>query len=363
MHAHPRLQHLFATVFALAIGPCAAQVIPVSGGGSALATAVALAPSGAILELAPGSYTGFTIALTKDITIVAPQQATIVGTIDTLTGSVQNTLRLDGLTFQQSAPGVGGEVWTTGNLFLEQCTCFGVYVSAATTHRRVQIHGCTITANNGNGFYDVDAVIQDSTLQGGFCGYGFWLRGTLRAERVVAAGSACPWGPVSGAGIEGTATAAQCQFIGHPSIIYGGGYWTVDNTPANGLTVDASVGWTRNPVNVRPLATATWTTRNWTIGGTSTISYRETQNKLVAVVLALDFVPWISPLAAEPLFVGATPDWAVVGVGVTNAQGTFTHSFPIPNAAALRYSSAWLTGAFVDPLPLRTTAPLGGLIL
>src|SRR5262245_28570712 len=91
-----------------AAGRAAAQIIPVSGGGAALQTAVQQAPSGAILQLAPGSYTGFVFTLQKDVTIIAPSGATIVGDLDSQAGSPQFTLRLYGLTLQQSAAGSDG---------------------------------------------------------------------------------------------------------------------------------------------------------------------------------------------------------------------------------------------------------------
>jgi hypothetical protein len=80
------------------------------------------------------------------------------------------------------------------------------------------------------------------------------------------------------------------------------------------------------------------------------------------VIVSLGLAPWSSPLAAEPLWIGATPDWAVWSLGVTDAQGYHNTTIAIPNVPALRYSEAWLTGVFFDPIPLRTTVPIGGTI-
>jgi hypothetical protein len=52
----------------------------------------------------------------------------------------------------------------------------------------------------------------------------------------------------------------------------------------------------------------------------------------------------------------------VWSLGVTDAQGYHNTTIAIPNVPALRYSEAWLTGVFFDPIPLRTTVPIGGTI-
>jgi hypothetical protein len=128
------------------------------------------------------------------------------------------------------------------------------------------------------------------------------------------------------------------------------------------MTTSAGVGSSLHPVVVRPLATAAWATQQWFPGGNSVVTYRLRPNLVVASVIALDLVPWQSPLFGEPLWVGATSAWAVWSFGVSDAQGSFTTPVPIPNLPALLDTSAWLTGVFLDQPKLQTTAPLGGML-
>jgi hypothetical protein len=89
----------------------------------------------------------------------------------------------------------------------------------------------------------------------------------------------------------------------------------------------------------------------------------ETANTLAVVVLSLRLQPWVSPLSAETMFVGARPNGRCGRSASMDAQGEFAAPVAIPNTPALRYAEAWLTSVFVDPLPLRTSVPIGGPIL
>ena len=62
------------------------------------------------------------------------------------------------------------------------------------------------------------------------------------------------------------------------------------------------------------------------------------------------------------LFVFGTPAWLALAGGLTNGQGEFSLSVTIPNVPGLQYSPLWFTGLFGGSLPVRSTAPLGGVV-
>jgi hypothetical protein len=242
-------------------------------------------------------------------------------------------------------------------------------VGTSYARRTVYVSGCTFGGNYAmNDLTNVDAVLVDSVFSGGYqpgypYGHGsFGLRvsGSLRAERTqVAAGSG---GNGAGPGLEitGPATLVDCVLNGGS---WQGGYSSalLNNGPTT-LWNCFTLGLIVNPCTSRMVPTAQFTTPQWNVGGTSTVEFREAANTPVAVVLAADIVPWTSPLALEQLWVGATPNFAVTRVLVTNAQGLASATVSLPNVAALQYMSLWTTGVFFAPLPARTTCPLGGLV-
>jgi hypothetical protein len=298
------------------------------------------------------------------VTIVAPTGATVVGTIAFPTGSPQFTVRLKGLAILPTPPFINdGGVESIGSLHLEDTTCRGLRVPSNPVRRSVYIRNCLIDFGAlPHELWNVDAVLLDSTVYGSYCSQGLHVQGTLRAERSTMTTGGCAYGPTAGLSMDRQATAAGCTFVGAPSSIYGGGYYNVYNQPPNAMTTSAGVGSSLHPVVVRPLATAAWATQQWFPGGNSVVTYRLRPNLVVASVIALDLVPWQSPLFGEPLWVGATSAWAVWSFGVSDAQGSFTTPVPIPNLPALLDTSAWLTGVFLDQPKLQTTAPLGGML-
>lgn len=355
-------------------GMLTSQIIPVSGGGTALATAVAQAPDGAVLVVSPGTYDTISFVLNKDVTIVAPQRATITGSIDARQGSPQNTLRLVGLDVQPIwVPWppwqTFGDIGSIGNLHVADCTCAQLTVVNASSRRRVFIANTTAAGTWSHQLSNVDAIVVDSSFQAGVDGKlshsGLFVIGTLRAERIVVH-SGTGSTPATGLVIDGTATIVDSTLVGHAGLpMYGPPGFSIANAVANELTLWTSVvpNGVALPYVTRMLATAEWTQRNWRVGSTSSVLFTEGPNRLVAVVASWGLEPWTSPLAAEPLFVGPNTYWFVATIGVTNGSGVLPSTFPIPNIAAVRYRDAWLTGLFFDPLPARTTASIGGMIL
>jgi hypothetical protein len=184
----------------LGSGLLSAQAIPVFGGGSALAVAVQNAPSGAVLVVSPATYDGFSMPLTKDVTIVAPTGATVVGTIAFPTGSPQFTVRLKGLAILPTPPFINdGGVESIGSLHLEDTTCRGLRVPSNPVRRSVYIRNCLIDFGAlPHELWNVDAVLLDSTVYGSYCSQGLHVQGTLRAERSTMTTGGCAYGPTAG---------------------------------------------------------------------------------------------------------------------------------------------------------------------
>ena len=136
--------------------------------------------------------------------------------------------------------------------------------------------------------------------------------------------------------------------------IYATAALTLSNCTLNGAVFPSPT--------LRTVPSATFVSAAWNVGGTSQARFHEQANRIVAVLAATDLVPWSSPFASERLWVGATPNWLVASVGVTDGGGNLLAPFTLPNVAALQYQSVWLTGAFVDTLPFATTCPLGGIV-
>lgn len=371
------------SLFLVLVGAVPAQaVIPVSGGGAALQTAVTAAPNGAVLVVAPGQYAGCTI-VDKDLTIVAPLRATVVGPITATpaTGSfVQRALRLVRLDVVHQPVAqwpffVAGRIVTRDHLFVEACTCDGIDVNLASpngTTRTVVVADSTVNAAFGGGqstFVEAALLFVDSSFAGGqratspsstiaTVGLNLSLC-DLRAERiVVTGGSYAGAGALALSAIASTGTIAGSQLLpggpGVASLNWFFGTCTLWSTamPGGGGTV-----------SVRRLATAAWQQRQWTPGGTSNVVLTEAPNKAMAMVASWRLVPGTSSAALETLWVGITPDWVIAGLGIADAQGAYATTFTIPNAPALLYASAWLSGIAFDPLPLRSTVPIGGTIL
>jgi hypothetical protein len=349
-----------------------AQVIPVSGNGPALAAAVAAAPSGATLVVAAGAYDGF-LVIDKDLTIVAPARAMIVGTIEATAGATRRTLELVELDIVPGPFGtIPGLVKVADNLHMVDCVCRAVQVGAPSSTtltnycwlERCSVYGASVPNSMYANAVLVDCSIQSGSYQSGVYGLvpqrGLFMSGSLRAERTVFVSSAGATISSSIAALDlwGTATLANCTMIVSAPGQYGLVTW--GNVTRWATTI---YGYTFAPnMTTRLLATAQWTQRNWTTGGTSQVTFHETPNTAVAMVVSLGLSHWTSAFAAEPLWVGSTPDFGIWSVGVSDAQGNHSVAVTIPNVPALQYSEAWLTGLFFDPLPLRTTVPIGGLI-
>ena len=357
----------------LGAAPLRAQVvIAVSGGGAALANAVAGAPSGATLVVANGLYSGFSV-IDKDLTIVGNPRATVEGPIEAPAGATVRKLRLSNLDVvnapSPTSPGfVPGRILVVGNLQAFDCTCMalGVGTFGATLNQcwleRTTVHGSHLP-NVVLG----DATFIDCSLQGAptlasvfppSAQNGVFVVGSLRAERTaIASSSGANPGSAAALMLWGPGTLANCVL-------------NIGAAGSSGLTGTGSVTlWSTTiaspqlPTTTRLLATAEWNQRNWTVGGASQAAFREAPNALVLVVISTGIARWNTPLAAEPLWIGSGNDWGIWSVGVTDGQGLHVQNVAIPNVPALRYSQAWLTGVFVDPLPLRSTASIGGTIL
>lgn len=358
----------------------AQAVIQVGGGGFALQAAVTAAPSGAVLVVASGQYDGFTVA-DKDLTIHAPNRAMIIGPISaTATAATpQRTLTVTGLdvssAFVWPATLIPGRISAQDHLFVQNCTCEGIRVapSVAGGSRTVVIADTTVNpgplGGGGVRLEWANVVATDSSFTGGLvvtspgtitstAGLSLSLC-DLRAERIVVTG-----------GSNGASNAVALGAIGSVGAI-------VDSQLLPGGPGAASLSWFLGPCTVwstampggggtvltRRLATAAWQQRQWTPGGTSNVVLTEAPNTAMALVVSSRLVPWSTPVALETLWVGATPDWAIAGLGITDAQGHFATAFTIPNAPALLYAPAWLSGVAFDPIPLRSTVPIGGTIL
>jgi hypothetical protein len=357
----------------LLLAPLSAQVIPVSGGGPALAQAIAAAPSGAVLMVAPGTYDGVTFVLNKDLTILAPQRATITDRLEAVAGSPTHTLRVVNLDLPQTSlpypPWVsGGLLRTVGHLLVEHCTCARIQIPDTGSRRRVHIANTSVGRDQISQLLNVDAVLVDSAFSGGGSGKvtfsGLQVTGSLRAERItVASGNSST--PGIGLMVDGVATIADSTLRGAVGLpTYGTWGKSIDNTPPGALTLSncSTPEGVSNAYQARPLVTARWHQRTWTVGGAASLDIRANSQEPVLLVAAWHLLPWQPPFAAEPIYAGATPLWCVVTVGSTDAQGRAVLPFALPNTGAARHFEAWLTAVGFDPAQLRTSVPLGGVI-
>lgn len=346
--------------------PVLAQVIPVSGGGAALANAIAAAPPDAVLVVAQNTYSSVSLTVSKNVTIFAPQGATVIGDFNlSMTGPY--LLRVAGINLNFLTP---GNFITNGNLHAELCNGGGLSVGTSAARRTVYARGCNFGGNYGrNVLTNVDAVLVDCLFSGGHqssqnIGYGspgLTVSGSLRAERTQAYGASGQYGAGYGIEVTGPATLVDCV-LGGANHQWGWATPLQNNGPTTQWNCTFYIIPPANPYTTRMVPTAQFTTTQWSVGGTSTVLFREAANTPVAVVLAADVVPWTSPLALEQLWVFATPNWSVTTVLVTDAQGRASATVPLPNVPALQYMSLWTTGVFFAPLPGRTTCPLGGLV-
>jgi hypothetical protein len=367
-------------VASFALVAARAQVIPVAA--TSLAAAIQAAPPGAIL-LVTGTGAFVNVTVDKDVTIVCTPGSGFVGGLAIRVGA-QNTLRLFGVQVASyvywhygGASYHGGGIHTDGNLHAEHCRCEELSIEEADTFRTVFLRRVDALApawvsNRGSAMYDVDALIVDSSFRGSYSPTTTWpaesglvIRGTLRAERVTftpgtgPASTPWPWLPTpAGLVLRGNATLANCMVGGSGTGAMGLVHDPGNTVIASGTTI---IGGATAPPIQRLLPTIQ-TPGDFLIGTTSLISCAERPNTLAAVVLSTDLRSWSSALAEGSLWFGATPNWMVAAAGVSDAAGLFSYSFSIPNVPGLQHTNAWLTGVFVDPLPLRTTAPIGGMI-
>jgi hypothetical protein len=348
-----------------------AQVIPVSGGGAALANAVAAAPSGATLVVAFGTYDDF-IVVDKDLTLVAPARATITGAIEATQGTLRRTLVLVNLDVTDVPGGfphgyAAGTVMVADNLHMIDCTCLALQVGIPTPVPSCHcwLERCIVHGGYASNMLYANTALVDCSIYGkqiysSTFGWmpqnGLCLVGSLRAERTQIASSIGATPSIAALGLWGPGTLAHCALnIGSPGSV---GLSAHDQVTLWSTTI---AGSTLGPTTTRLLATAQWSQRNWSVGGTSVATFREAPNTAAAVIVSFQLEQANSPFAAEPLWVGSTP-WGVWSLGVTDAQGYHTAAVAIPNVPALQYTEAWLTGVFFDPIPLRTTSPIGGTI-
>ena len=377
---------LLGALLAAAASPTAAiaQVVNVSGGGSALAYAVQQAASGTTFVVAPGFYAGFQFN-DKDVTIVAPQRATVVGNFNSISSTGDHRLRVAGIDFVADTssgsptPDIGA-VYTRGDLFVEDCTMTLVHVWS-TTRAQVFIRDTIIDSPaRALLLIECDATLLDTDVYGGVGDTGFGysiplpamdLRGTtVRAERVKAYGAAATTGPGSAVTLNPTgqspspaATFVDCElhaaaptppWMPVSSMYVGGGEAILHDT----LTPDGVTG----NHTLRPLASAAWTTRDWQPGGTSNLLFTDAPSTVGTIVLGWDYQRADLPFVGEPLFVGGTPNWTLWDFGVTDAQGELPRAITLPNVPALLYTELFATGVFLDPMSWRATASVGGLL-
>ncbi|MFY9341250.1 MAG: hypothetical protein WAT39_02090 [Planctomycetota bacterium] len=381
---------LLVVMFPFAATGLGAQIIPVSGGGAALANAVASAPDGAVLVVAPGTYDPFSAAQ-RHLTLVAPQRATIrffLGTtapaLLTVIGiSAAQPFRMVGFDVLQAyAPGYpypSYGVISCRDAHLEECTCQGILTWGGV----LLVARCTVTAVAGSAVGSASGsqgsvVLVDSTFWGGYVttplgipqgsAPGIGLSAfKLRAERiqvqtVTFASQSGPAVALSDySGVPCTATIADSVLIpGWPTVAGA----SIACTPATTLTVSG----TQTPGGITcayattPLATLRWLVRQWTPGGTSALRSQHLPATLAIAVVSLSAVPFTSPLIAEQSFVGANPDWFVHAFGVSNALGEFDWNLTLPPSPSLQYAEAWLHGVSMPGPPLHVSTPLGGLI-
>jgi hypothetical protein len=382
------MRRLATAIPIVCLVPCAsiAQTIPVAGGGDALSLAVAVAPDGAVLVVAPGSYYPFH-AQGRHLTIVAPQRATIryqsgVGAwfVDVSGASASQPMRLVGLDVVQGSIGappgyVYGSV-TCRDTIVENCTCQNMIASGF-----VVVDGTTVDAMSEPALSAAGAtlVLTDSSFHGGllYAPYGpvgarpaILLEGsTLRAERVLAQGRT--FGPYPGTAVAlvdlGSvpclATIADSVLIPGPASLYSAP--SIGCGSASTLTVSG----TQTPGGIAcpgfstgSLATLRWLQRQWTPGGSSTMRCHEAPVTLAIVVASFSLAPNSTPLTSEWIFAGASPDWFVWTAGVTNAIGDFDFGLTLPNVPAALHASVWLHGLTGPGLPFHATTPLGGLV-
>jgi hypothetical protein len=352
--------HRLLVLFAGSCLSLVGQTIPVSGGGAALSNAIVAAPPGAVLVVAPGTYSPVSLTVAKDVTIVAPQGATVEDAISlTMTGP--RLLRICNVHLVYTGPWYSAVLWTNGSLHAEYCSATGAQAGNSTTRGTVYMQGCGFGTSS---LTNVDAVLLDCVFVGGHSsasGYsGLIVSGSLRGERLILTGSGGYQAGGYGLGVNGDATLADCVMTGGNSAF--GQAYSLAVTGQCVLSNCTLNGPTSGTFTQRTLATAIFATSAWQLGGTSAVTFTETPNRPFAIVLAGDLVPTTHPLALEPLFFGATPNWAVAGIATTGALGQATVPFVMPNVAALQYHSLWLTGVFFDPLPARTTCPIGGIV-
>ena len=342
-----------------------AQVVPVSGGGAALQNAILAAPNNAVLVVAPGTYSSVSAQVAKNVTIVAPQGAVVSGGL-VVTFNAMLRLTVVGLTLQAS-PQNPGLLATNGHLHAEQCSATGLVVSSAYGVSTVYVRGGTFVGPEVKHVQNAHVVLLDAAFVEStqFPSSGLAVTGqcSLRAERISATGASIAPGPsMGGAGlfVEGDAVLVDSSFTGgfgtyqQNRAVYCLGQLTLSNCTLSGPVAPTPV--------LRAVPSASFVTENWTPGSTSSVRLSEAPNRLVATVVSTDLVPWVSPNALERLYVGQTPNWLITSVGVTGAGGDLVVLLTLPNVPWLQYAPVWVTGAFVDPLPLRTTCPLGGLV-
>ena len=351
-------------LFAVA-APCAfacSQVIVVSGSGLALQNAILAAPDGAILVVPQNSsFLSVFVTVAKNVTVVAPLGATVDNFDVTFTGPYRLTV----VGLSVSSP-FGGELGTNGNLVAENCTAGRLLVNASAPVT-VYVRNCWFAGGSVNRLDNVNAVRVDSHFAGysstivGYDGLRVTGTGSLRAERTVFMGDAQMTVGI-GLVVSTPAVLTNCTAAGgHGGLPTTQGV-SIQSTSTVTLSNCSLVGPVIGTVTQRTVPSAAWLNRAWTVGGTSQVRFHENANRVVAVIAATDLVPLASPFASEPLYVGATSNWLVSSIGVTDGSGNLVATFSLPSAPALQYQSVWLTGAFVGSLPLSTSCPLGGVV-
>jgi hypothetical protein len=69
----------------------------------------------------------------------------------------------------------------------------------------------------------------------------------------------------------------------------------------------------------------------------------------------------VLPLVAEPLWLPAA-SFAVVGTGITGANGVAAFTFAVPNSPALLHAPFFVQAIAGTSVPLQAAPPVGGVV-
>jgi len=388
----------------LLLSPSGAQTTRyVSGGGNALDQAIAAAAPGDVLVVAPGVY--FPFQLAKGLTIHAPARATLQGQYPSTPQSLSLTIpagqeaRISGFDFLLTStpgfPGLRGStvVGAGSRVAFEDCNLSGDFYSPALTlgpSSEVLLNRCGL----GGTLLVTGATVvaSDTTIRGGNAGivfrFGPWvareavnLQGRFQGERVVAKGGDGVGAPLPGYG-------------GATAIVVGGGseLW-LDASQVNGgdgpgpaaggtgilnasprrvrLARTQVAGGTGTPPGVpitgpadlnAPSIGVTTSSPFPAVGAPFGITYSALPFDPIFLLVSRDLPVVSVPIVEQPIRGPGSPYYALLGVGVADAQGQLTFPLAIPADPALQYLSVWFHGIGGLSLPLQAAVPVGGVV-